>query len=93
MHVFLLLFSLLYFIVSCALQYIFLEFRNDTQSFSVFTEGVTPISWRIRMDIAVDVARGLSYLHSFEPMVIYRDLKASNILLDSVSNFLSHQGK
>lgn len=39
------------------------------------------------MDIAVDVARGLAFLHSSEPNVIYRDLKASNILLDSVSDF------
>ncbi|XP_023533195.1 probable serine/threonine-protein kinase PBL3 isoform X2 [Cucurbita pepo subsp. pepo] len=47
---------------------------------------VAPISWRVRMNIAVDVARGLSFLHSCEPNVIYRDLKASNILLDSEFN-------
>lgn len=36
------------------------------------------------MNIAIDVARGLSFLHSLDANVIYRDLKASNILLDSV---------
>ena len=46
--------------------------------------GVQPISWSMRMNIAIDVARGLSFLHSLDPSVIYRDLKASNILLDSV---------
>lgn len=40
--------------------------------------------WSIRMRIAVDVARGLSFLHGLNANVIYRDLKASNILLDSV---------
>lgn len=47
-------------------------------------EGVQPISWATRMSIAIDVAHGLSFLHSLDPSVIYRDLKASNILLDSV---------
>jgi serine/threonine protein kinase len=36
------------------------------------------------MNIAIGVARGLSFLHSLDANVIYRDLKASNILLDSV---------
>lgn len=42
------------------------------------------MSWATRMRTAVDVARGLSFLHGLNANVIYRDLKASNILLDSV---------
>lgn len=42
------------------------------------------MTWGKRMRVAVDVARGLSFLHSLDANVIYRDLKASNILLDSV---------
>ncbi|CAN0916329.1 Probable serine/threonine-protein kinase PBL3, partial [Linum grandiflorum] len=49
-------------------------------------EGVQPISWVTRMQIALDVARGLSFLHGLSANVIYRDLKASNILLDSGFN-------
>ncbi|XP_044975894.1 probable serine/threonine-protein kinase PBL7 [Hordeum vulgare subsp. vulgare] len=42
-----------------------------------------PLSWHTRMKIAVDAARGLEYLHEVaNPPVVYRDLKASNILLD-----------
>lgn len=52
--------------------------------FFILSEGVQPISWATRMHIARDVARGLSFLHSLDANVIYRDLKASNILLDSV---------
>jgi len=38
------------------------------------------------MNIAVAVARGLTFLHTLDANVIYRDLKAANILLDSVFN-------
>ncbi|KAK1684729.1 hypothetical protein QYE76_045577 [Lolium multiflorum] len=45
-----------------------------------------PISWGMRLRIAIDAARGLAFLHSSEKHVIYRDFKASNILLDTHFN-------
>uniref|UniRef100_A0A7N0ZZF4 non-specific serine/threonine protein kinase n=1 Tax=Kalanchoe fedtschenkoi TaxID=63787 RepID=A0A7N0ZZF4_KALFE len=42
-----------------------------------------PLSWGIRMKIALGAAKGLAFLHNAENQVIYRDFKASNILLDS----------
>jgi len=54
--------------------------------FSISAEGVQPIPWTIRINIAVAVARGLTFLHTLDANVIYRDLKAANILLDSVFN-------
>ncbi|GFQ02737.1 probable receptor-like protein kinase at1g80640 [Phtheirospermum japonicum] len=45
------------------------------------------LTWHLRMKIALDVARGLEYLHEHcHPQVIHRDLKSSNILLDSNFN-------
>ncbi|KAL6571570.1 Serine/threonine-protein kinase pbl27 [Orobanche hederae] len=42
-----------------------------------------PLDWNTRMKIAAGAAKGLGYLHDkANPPVIYRDLKASNILLD-----------
>lgn len=41
-----------------------------------------PLSWRKRLTIALDVARGMEYLHSLAHQTfIHRDLKSSNILL------------
>ncbi|KAL6999408.1 non-specific serine,threonine protein kinase [Sarracenia purpurea var. burkii] len=42
-----------------------------------------PLSWGLRVQIALDVARGLEYLHDGAvPPVIHRDIKSPNILLD-----------
>ncbi|PWZ08972.1 putative serine/threonine-protein kinase PBL23 [Zea mays] len=42
-----------------------------------------PLPWHTRMRVAVGAAKGIEYLHEVaNPPVIYRDLKASNILLD-----------
>ncbi|KAJ6295393.1 hypothetical protein OIU78_023420 [Salix suchowensis] len=45
------------------------------------------LNWYLRLKIALDTARGLEYLHEFcKPVVIHRDLKSSNILLDANFN-------
>ncbi|KAJ4843816.1 Calcium/calmodulin-regulated receptor-like kinase 1 [Turnera subulata] len=56
----------------------------------LYKEELEPLSWDLRAYIALDVARGLEYLHdgvNFDfiwavPPVIHRDIKSSNILLD-----------
>ncbi|CAJ1962452.1 unnamed protein product [Sphenostylis stenocarpa] len=50
-------------------------------------EDKEPLDWKTRMKIAEGAARGLEYLHnSEETPIIYRDFKASNILLDEDFN-------
>jgi serine/threonine protein kinase len=41
-----------------------------------------PLSWKKRLNIALDVARGMEYLHTLaQQCYIHRDLKPANILL------------
>ncbi|KAL5784279.1 hypothetical protein ACOSQ2_006671 [Xanthoceras sorbifolium] len=49
---------------------------------SVSELGYTPLTWKQRITIALDVARGVEYLHSLaQQSFIHRDLKPSNILI------------
>ncbi|WJX74427.1 hypothetical protein P8452_58083 [Trifolium repens] len=47
---------------------------------------VEPLSWSIRLKVALDAAKVLAFLHTATTKVIYRDFKTSNILLDSDYN-------
>ncbi|KAI3966406.1 hypothetical protein MKX01_008015 [Papaver californicum] len=42
----------------------------------------TTLGWRRRVLMALDIARGMNYLHHYNPPIIHRDLKSSNLLVD-----------
>nr|CAB3482567.1 unnamed protein product [Digitaria exilis] len=47
------------------------------------TGGYEPLSWARRVQIALDSARGLEYIHEHTvPVYIQRDVKSANILID-----------
>jgi serine/threonine protein kinase len=39
------------------------------------------IPWRLRWRIALDVAKGMRYLHSYNPPIVHRDLRSPNIFV------------
>jgi serine/threonine protein kinase len=58
-------------------------------SCAIIADLLASLPWSTRLKIAVGAAKGLAFLHEAETPVIYRDFKASNILLDKV-NFHLH---
>lgn len=56
---------------------------NGSLASHLYSEKHEALSWDCRINIALDVARGLEYLHDGAvPPVVHRDVKSSNILLD-----------
>ncbi|XP_019434990.1 PREDICTED: putative receptor-like protein kinase At1g72540 [Lupinus angustifolius] len=52
----------------------------------LFKGYLAALPWLSRIKIAIGAAKGLAFLHEEEKPVIYRDVKASNILLDADYN-------
>ncbi|KAF5727990.1 leucine-rich repeat receptor-like serine/threonine-protein kinase [Tripterygium wilfordii] len=62
---------------------IYVYMSKGSLAFHLYNESYEPLDWDVRVHIALDVARGLEYLHDGAvPPVIHRDIKSSNILLD-----------
>lgn len=50
----------------------------------IFDRPTTVLDWKQRRRVLADVAEGLNYLHhGWDQVVIHRDIKSSNVLLDS----------
>ncbi|XP_019176357.1 PREDICTED: proline-rich receptor-like protein kinase PERK8 isoform X1 [Ipomoea nil] len=57
---------------------------NDTLHYHLHGEGRPVMDWETRVKVAAGAARGIAYLHEdCHPRIIHRDIKSSNILLDS----------
>ncbi|TKY51442.1 Phytosulfokine receptor 2 [Spatholobus suberectus] len=66
------------------LVYEFIERGNLDQWLHENDDGSrSPLSWETRVHIIRGVAHGLCYLHELDKAIIHRDIKASNVLLDS----------
>ncbi|XP_031277843.1 probable receptor-like protein kinase At1g49730 isoform X2 [Pistacia vera] len=61
---------------------------NGSLKDHLHSPGRAPLSWQTRIQIAIDVANALEYLHFYcDPPLCHRDIKSSNILLDE--NFVA----
>ncbi|KAL4571637.1 hypothetical protein LXL04_018400 [Taraxacum kok-saghyz] len=57
--------------------------RNLSLDYALHSEAYMPLSWGLRLRIALGIARALNYLHTTcAPPLAHRSLKAANVLLD-----------
>ncbi|XP_074589153.1 calcium/calmodulin-regulated receptor-like kinase 1 isoform X3 [Curcuma longa] len=62
---------------------IYVYMTNGSLASHLYSEKYQVLSWDLRVNIALGVARGLEYLHDGAvPPVTHRDIKSANILLD-----------
>ncbi|MCD9639046.1 hypothetical protein HAX54_023326 [Datura stramonium] len=68
----------------CVDRYLFLVYEYiDNGNLSQHLHGRDTLPWSTRVQIALDSARGLEYIHEHTvPVCIHRDIKSANILID-----------
>lgn len=67
---------------SCFLVYEYAE--NGSLDKWLCSTSLASLTWDQRISIALDVANGLQYMHEhIQPSIVHRDIRTSNILLDS----------
>ncbi|KAI5433636.1 LysM domain receptor-like kinase 3, variant 2 [Lathyrus oleraceus] len=78
--------NLVHLIGYCVEGFLFLVYEymdNGNLSQHLHNSEREPMSWSTRLQIALDVARGLEYIHDHSvPVYIHRDIKSDNILLN-----------
>lgn len=68
---------------SLFLVYEYIENGNLSQHLRGLVPGKAPLPWSTRVQLALDAARGLEYIHEHTvPVYIHRDIKSANILID-----------
>lgn len=58
------------------------EFCEGGTAFDLIHNGTFRLTWKQRLQICLDTAVGMDYLHAFQPQIIHRDLKSLNLLLE-----------
>lgn len=61
---------------------IVLEYCPNKSLWSLLQNKNFNLKWIDRVKLALEISRGMNYLHCFQPPIIHRDLKSLNILID-----------
>lgn len=65
---------------------IVMELMPNGSLYDWLHSATAPPTWPKRVEIAMQVARAVQFLHEGKPLVIHRDIKSTNILFDSQWN-------
>lgn len=58
-----------------------LELINHGDMYQLIADKSKEIDWPLRMKIVLDIAKGMTFLHTCEPPIVHCDLKSPNIMV------------
>eukprot|EP01006_Ploeotia_vitrea_P022552 TRINITY_DN54962_c0_g1_i1.p1 TRINITY_DN54962_c0_g1~~TRINITY_DN54962_c0_g1_i1.p1 ORF type:complete len:777 (+),score=416.56 TRINITY_DN54962_c0_g1_i1:39-2333(+) len=58
------------------------EYVDRGSLFDLLRDETSPLTWTRSLQIAMDIAQAMNYLHKYDPPILHRDLKSLNILID-----------
>ena len=63
-----------------------MEYMPGGSLFDLLYKRKEKLSWARKLEIVLQTARGMAYLHTRSPPVLHRDLKSLNLLLDKAGD-------
>jgi len=57
---------------------IIMEYCDSGDLYNYIHEWTTPISWKLRLQTILDIARGIQYMHEQTPKIAHLDIKTLN---------------
>lgn len=61
---------------------IIMEYMPRGSLYAILQDSRIPLSWQLIQRMALDAARGMNFLHQHNPIIMHRDLKSHNLLVD-----------
>lgn len=61
---------------------ILMEYMQRGSLYRILHDSTIRLPWDLRRRMAIDAARGMNYLHRSDPIILHRDLKSHNLLVD-----------
>jgi len=61
---------------------IVMEFMSRGSLYHILHDKSIELTWDLKRQLLLDAARGMTYLHKSQPVIVHRDLKSHNLLVD-----------
>jgi len=61
---------------------IVMEYLSRGNFAQILSDDTLELDWPLRIEMMIDTARGINYLHNCRPPIVHRDLKTDNLLVD-----------